>query len=445
MRVRPEGDRRGPSPVGPWSRFFCALFGSLWGLTLLFATGAPSAAAFRDVEFNGPNGLRVLVEERPGSPVLAGVLAFAVGARDEPPDLPRLRDVLLAALMAPGGAAARTRDRIESAGGSMDFQVGDDMVFFRVTLPQPDLASLVEAVALGGGLTEPLGSPDGGTLQSLAESALEPRGKVYWALRAAAYRGTPRAASPLAAFDTAARVSAAELENFRSRHLVARRAFLAIVGPVDARDVAEVIGQCFPNIPSGAPPSEPGPAPEPWLGRTVVPIPSRTAWIALGYLAPPGPSREAEEMAELILRVGEGNASLLCHALREEIGLTYWTGATWENGPDASLAILWAVCAPEDVEVVEGKMRQVLSDALFASTQSNPDRVRWRRDLRRALKDQRAADWARTWAEEKIEQELYRHRTMGGPGRDADGVPLTLWAGHLGSPIVVVGIPKDYE
>lgn len=418
----------------------CAVTGGL------VVTGS-EAAQVQALEI-APSGLRLAVEERPGWSVLSGVLGFAVGACEEPADRPRLRDVLLAALGSPDGPGGRAGQRLEALGGSLSFEVGDEAVFIQAVLPGPDLHTLLDALAAGAGMDgSGVPDPDRGAVVAFVAPSLGPRGRVYWALRGAIHRGTPWAVSPVVALESAARTSSWELEEFRRRNFVGRRAFLAVVGAVTGPEVVEAASARFATLAAGSSPSPSRPIPNPRLGRTVVAVPSLTAWVALGYLGPPGGTAAAGRVEEWARRIGEGNTSLLCKALREEAGLTYWTGTTWEEGVVASLAIFWAECAPENVQLVEAKMRLVLSN-------QSPGRLQWRAGSstdggasRRLIGRQRALGRAQDLVQESIADNVRWRYAPGETADDRMGAAspiLTLTPGSVGSPVVVIGFP-EYE
>jgi zinc protease len=339
------------------------------------------------------NGVRILVEERPGTEVVALQLWVAAGARDEAATELGLAHCLEHMLFKgtvsrPPGFVER---EVEAGGGRMNAGTSWDYTYYHVVVPASRALAMVDVFA------------DLSANASLGEAQLEREKKVIleemrlaedhasgFLMRKAyeaVFAGHPYGRPVLGRPEIVRGLTREQLLNFYRRLYVPEALTLVVVGPVTARDVVAAAERAFARIPrSGArrlPPALPS-AP----GRTIAVVrPSSHAYLALGWAAPRIDHADAPALDLLAWILGQGRSARLGQRLRDRLGLVSTVYAGYGAMEGAGIVSVAAETERGNLERVE---REIVSEI---------ERVREAgvtpEELRRALTVARARHEAR--------------------------------------------------
>jgi zinc protease len=294
---------------------------------------APAVPAARPLaeRFRLPNGIVVLVAERPALPIVIARVAVSAGAVLDPPDKPGLAN--LTALLLPRGTRTRSGPEIDRAiefvGGSLEAEGGRDWVELSLAVLRRDLGLGLELLA--DALLEPTFPADEferkreevqATIRRSEEDPESVAGRIF---RRLAFPGHPYG-QPIAG--TEASLGGLTRDEVAAFYAAAYRpdaTVISVVGDVKASEVRQALTTRL-----GA-----------W--RTAPGAPSRPANVALG--TPPGTEMVQRDLTQATVNLGQatvthghpdyyplvvasqilggGSSSRLYTRVREERGLVY--------------------------------------------------------------------------------------------------------------------------
>jgi len=278
-----------------------------------------------------PNGLSVIVAERPGVPLAAGRLVLRGGSSLDPPGRSGLAH--LVALAARRGTRRRTGPEIdlfvESLGAELGAGVDEDATYFGLSAPVEVLPRCVDVLAdVSSAPIFPAAEVQRlrrREVAALAHDLDEPGVVADRAMLAAAYRDHPYAHSPEGRSADLERVRRLDVAGFHARHYRPSDAVLVVVGKVSAAEALRVVRRRFgawAGPEGGTPPLPPPPPMEPAV--VVVDKPDVTQTQV--RIASPGFARGSPDYFRGIVAsalLGGGFTSRLMEAIRVNRGLSY--------------------------------------------------------------------------------------------------------------------------
>jgi predicted Zn-dependent peptidase len=311
------------------------LAATLTGL-LLAAVPPPPASAqrsgfTRDVL---PNGLVVLVEERPGSGLVAVEVAVMAGARfesgptagaaqfleqlfqDGTPTRPTRRDV---------------RRAITSRGGELGVDVGWERLRLNAQVASEDLPLAVDVLAdmllRSTFERERFEAERTLILQNLAEREDQPEQFLYDVAIANALGDPTLRYLPSGSPEAVAELTYEDLLAYRDARLVGGNTVVAVAGDVRRAEVLPLVQDAFAALPAG-PRQRPVP-----FARAVLPprveweAGTRQATVAVTARAPAVLAAQDRAAMEILSTLLSGFTGRLMREIRDQRGLAYGTGA----------------------------------------------------------------------------------------------------------------------
>ena len=339
-------------------------------LALAVSAGAGTAAGLLGPPLGTrvvlPNGLVVLVAERPGLPIVTVEAAVAAGALLDPPDKPGLAN--LTALLLTRGTRARTGPEIDRAiefvGGSLEGEGGRDASQIVLSVLKKDLALGLDLLA--DVIMEPTFPGEeferkrDEVRASVRRSDEEPGAVAGRVFRALAFPGHPYS---LPVPGTEASLSRITREDVAAFYAAAYRPAATVIAVAGNVTVAEVRAQLEPRLGgwTAALPARPMPGPVPLgapSGTETVQRELTQATVLFGRatVTRPHPDYYPLVLASYIL--GGGSASRLYTRVREERGLVYSIDAEYAPARLAGTFLVEFQSQNAQVREVLGLVRQ---------------------------------------------------------------------------------------
>ena len=347
----------------------CVALGLAGALLLLLAPA--QAALFDPLGIRSQtlsNGLRVIVQEEPESPVVAVEVVVRAGAADETPGREGLAHLLEHVLWAKGGDND-PRAAIEDVGGTTNAGTRRDFTHYYATVPRGNLAVAVRAL---GRIV----------LQNDFEQSVIDRERRVIQEEVAGREDDPSALLSTLTFETVygrehpyghamegsgpslSSLGPAELGTFHRLWYGPNNLALVVVGAADIDSVVTLAGQVFGAL-------VPGPVAAHQRGDVVRPAPARTATIGTSlpdtYLMAAFVGPEIAEPTEVcatdVLTVLLSNASYgrLKRRLQDQSNLVKTMGVDFLTQRDRALLGIWVRCDAKDVPRVEEEIQAELT------------------------------------------------------------------------------------
>jgi zinc protease len=298
------------------------------------ARTAVGAAKGEIQRFELPNGLRLLVREESRVPLVSMVSTFKAGLLAETEANNGITRLLSRTLLK--GTTTRTAeqiaDEIESVGGGIGSEGGNNSLSLSVRVTQPDFdrgLGILADVLLNASLPEKAIAREREVqIASIKSDEEEVTSVARNLLRQHLYEGHPFGLRTLGKPESIGRLVRDELVAFRNRHLVGRNGVIAIFGAVKADEVRVAVEKAFAAMPAGEPaivnPPEPKLLTAPAEFTELKP--KQQAVLMAGYHTIPldHPDRAA---LDLIDEACSDLGSRLFLRIREEMGLAYFVGS----------------------------------------------------------------------------------------------------------------------
>jgi predicted Zn-dependent peptidase len=344
------------------------LVGLLVVFLLFSGSGAPHATAQGGVkgglagaEFTRdvlPGGLVVLVEERPGSGLVAIDVAVLAGARYERGPTASAARFLERLFLAGTPTRPSRRDvlrAITARGGDLDVSAGWERVTLSAELAAEDLPVALDV--LSDMLLNSLFARDRFeaerelVLQDLAEREDNPAA-LFADVAYGTVLGDPELRYvPSGNPETVARLTYEDLLRYRDEHVVRGNTIIAVVGDVRREEVLPQVAAAFAALPPG-PRRAPRPIPPaPPAERVTRQAGSEQANVAVASRTP---GVWAPERPALVLLSGllGGGGQRLYEEIRDRRGLAYATGAGLLQMADVGVLIAYAGTDPVNTDEV---------------------------------------------------------------------------------------------
>jgi zinc protease len=308
--------------------------GAVGALLLLLGLAGPAAVgaaplAHREVL---PNGLVLLVAERPAVPIVAVRVSLRAGAAFDPPDKAGLANLTGALLTR--GTARRTAQELDAAiefvGGRLEAGAGRDALTVSLAVLRKDLGlglDLLQEVVLTPTFPEAELKRKVAEIQAAIERSEEnPEAVAGRALARLVYPGHPYGTPVEGTRQSVGRLTRADVAGFHARHVRPDTTVIAVVGAVTVdearREVARRFG-AWARPPTPAPPPPPPASPGVPGAETVRREHLTQTTILLGRQAVNQRDPDYFPLAVASYILGGGSASRLYQRVREEGGLAY--------------------------------------------------------------------------------------------------------------------------
>jgi zinc protease len=298
-------------------------------LVVALVSGATAAPlAHREVL---PNGIRLLVAERPAIPIVVVRVSIRAGSAFDPPDAGGLAN-LTADLLTRGTAkrAAPELDRaIEFVGGSLETDAGRDTATVSLAVLKKDLdlgLDLLAEVLLQPAFPEDELKRRATDIQAAIQRSEEnPESVAGRELARVLYPGHPYARPTSGTVESVGRLRREQVVGFHRARYRPDAAAIAVVGDVTVQGIREALlrrlgGWTAPSAP--LPVISMAPSSPPVESRTI----TRQLTQATVYLGRPAVRQDHPDYFPLLVAnyvLGGGSASRLYTHVREERGLAY--------------------------------------------------------------------------------------------------------------------------
>ena len=314
--------------------------------------------------FTLPNGLRLLVRENHKVPLVAMTAVFKGALLAETPANNGVTR-LMARTMLKGTttrSAEKIADEIESVGGSIAAESGNNSFYLSASVMKPDLALGLDIMA--DVLVHPtfpdreVKTEQASQIASIQADEDDPVNTARNTLREKLFGPHPYALRGNGTPETVAKLTPADLRTLHDRLTFAKNGVLAVFGDVNAKEVYELAKKAFADLPAGGEPIA-NPAPAPKLDKPVTITanrPKNQAIVMVGYpgadlLSPDRPALEIIDTASSDL------GSRFFDRIREKLGLAYFAGTTQLMGPTPGAFVFYIGTDPAKVEKVDSEFR----------------------------------------------------------------------------------------
>jgi zinc protease len=329
---------------------------------------AVSHTAAKIQRFVLSNGLRLLVREDARLPLVSVAATFTAGLLAETPEINGITRLLAKTLLkgTPTRTAEQIADELESVGGGIGSDGGNNSLSLSVRVMQPDLAlglSVLADVLRHASLPEKaIGREKEVQLASIKADEEEMTSVARNLLRRHLFAGHPFGLRNLGSPESVARLTRDELAAFRDRHLVGRNGVLAIFGAVDAAEVRALVERELGDLPAGEPAIAEPPQPTPLAASLEVgeTRPKQQAVLMCGFhgadLAHPD-----RAPLELIDEACSDLGSRLFLRIREQMGLAYFVGSSQLIGLARGAFIFYVGTDPAKLDAVKAALHEEIA------------------------------------------------------------------------------------
>jgi zinc protease len=285
--------------------------------------------------FELPNGLRLLVREDSRLPLVGMVATFQAGLLAETARDNGVTRLLAKTLLkgTPTRTAEQIADELESVGGGIGSDGGNNSISVTLRVMEPDLArglGILADVLQHASLPEKaIAREKEAQLASIKADEEEMTSVARNLLRKHLFPQHPYGLRSLGTPDSISRLTRDDLVAFRDRHICGKNGVLAIFGAVKAEEVRSLVEREFESFrPGDASPTSPA-DPEPLSASSEVEEikQKQQAVLMVGFH---GPSLRHPDRAalELIDEACSDLGSRLFLRIREQMGLAYFVGTS---------------------------------------------------------------------------------------------------------------------
>lgn len=337
--------------------------------TLAGKNGAEQEVVRSDVKkFVLPNGLRLLVREDPRLPLVSMYAAFRGGLLAEKPEINGITRLLSRALLkgTKNRTSAQISDQIESAGGRIGSDNGNNSFSVGVEVMKPDLGLGLDVLA--DILQNPVFPESEVELEKAAQiAAIKAEDEQITAvarnvLREKLFSNHPYSLRPSGRVASVEKLSPADLKAFKDEYIVAQNGVLAVFGDVKAEDVLKLVEKNFGTMPAGQMALSDPPTPvAPSAPINVVEERNKQqAVVMIGY---PGSDVLSPDrtLLDLLNEASNDLGSRFFNRIREQMGLAYFVGAGNFAGLAPGSFVFYLGTDPKKVDAVTAELQDEIS------------------------------------------------------------------------------------
>lgn len=335
-------------------------------------------------KFELSNGLRVLVREDARLPLVWMAAVFRCGLLAETPETNGVTRLLAKALLR--GTATRAAEQIsgelESVGGEIEAEAGNNSIALRAAVTEPDLdlgLDVLADVLLHATLPEKeIAREKEIRLARIKEEGEEPMAVARDLVRGTLFAKHPFALRKEGSPSAIERITLEELRAFRDRYIVAQNGVLSIFGKVDAGRLKVVLEKKLGSLKGGQLALTNVPRPTPLrASKTVEEIRDKAqAVLMVGFQGSDvyDPDHYALEILD---EASSDLGSRFFVRIREKMGLAYFVGAGQVQALVPGLFAFYLGTDPKKLDSVKAalldEIRKLAQDGL---TQAELDRAR---------------------------------------------------------------------
>jgi len=337
--------------------------------TLAGKNGTEQEVVRSDVKkFVLPNGLRLLVREDPRLPLVSMYAAFRGGLLAEKPEINGITRLLSRALLkgTKNRTSAQISDQIESAGGRIGSDNGNNSFSVGVEVMKPDLGLGLDVLA--DILQNPVFPESEVELEKAAQiAAIKAEDEQITAvarnvLREKLFSNHPYSLRPSGRVASVEKLSPADLKAFKDEYIVAQNGVLAVFGDVKAEDVLKLVEKNFGTMPAGQMALSDPPTPvAPSAPINVVEERNKQqAVVMIGY---PGSDVLSPDrtLLDLLNEASNDLGSRFFNRIREQMGLAYFVGAGNFAGLAPGSFVFYLGTDPKKVDAVTAELQDEIS------------------------------------------------------------------------------------
>ena len=326
------------------------------------AAQQPAAGPIQKFEL--ANGLRLLVREDPRLPLVSAVACFKAGLLAESPALNGVSRLHSRVLLkgTETRSAEEIAEAIESLGGGIGAEAGNNSLGVSIKVMQPDWAAGLEI--LGDVLLHPTFPEKAVAREKEAQLAAikaddeEPVTVARHLMRRTLFPGHPYGLALNGSPESVANLQRDPLLAFHREWVTGCNGVLAVFGAVKALEVKACVEKILGELPAGTPALEkPDPTPVlPESCRVEMAKQKEQAIVMVGYrgLDIFSPERYA---LELIEEASSDLGSRFFVRIREKLGLAYFVGATQMLGLVPGTFVFYLGTDPAKVEAVTAEFQ----------------------------------------------------------------------------------------
>ena len=310
-------------------------------------------------KFELSNGLRLLVREDARLPLVSIYATFRGGLLAETPETNGITKLLSRSILKGTKTlnAAQIAEKLESAGGRIGSDSGNNSFSVMAEVMKPDFALGLDVVA--DVLQNPVFPEAEVELEKQAQiAAIKAENEQITAVARNTAReklfGThPYALRNAGQIESVAKLTPKDLRAMHDQYVVAKNGVIAVFGDVKAEEVVKLVEKEFAKLPSGelALAAPPQPAP---LAEAVAAVEERDkqqAVVMFGYQGADvlSPDRPA---LELLDEASNDLGSRFFERIREQLGLAYFVGAGSFAGLAPGSFVFYLGTDPKKVDLV---------------------------------------------------------------------------------------------
>jgi zinc protease len=327
------------------------------------AAGKPAWEPGEIQKFDLPNGLRLLVREDSSLPLVSMIAVFKAGILAESPGDNGITRLCSRVLVK--GTETRTADQIvdeiESLGGGIGADSGNNSISVTVRVMKPDAAAGLELfsdVLLHPTFPEyEIALEKQFQLASIKAEDEEVTSTARNLMRRNLFPGHPYSLRLNGSPETVSKLTREHVADFYRRFGVAKNCVIAVFGDVKAGQVREMVGEFFAAMPAGAEALTAPPQPPPIEGSKSVEEHKNKAQAVL-MVAYRGADMFSPDrhVLELIDEACSDLGSRFFVRIREKMGLAYFVGSSQMLGLAPGPFIFYLGTAPAKLEAVRAEL-----------------------------------------------------------------------------------------
>ncbi len=317
-------------------------------------------------EIELPGGLRLITRIDRRLPIACATLALGAGCPSEPLEKAGLNS-LLAECLLKGTAtrsAADVADALESLGGSISSNVGNNTLTLRTRCLAEDTPAMLELLA--DVLLHPSFPDDAveaekdAMLADIRDAEEDPASLAFRRLRRLCFGTASYGHHPDGEVESVQSLTRADLVAQHARLACGRNAVLAIAGDIDPQAIREQVGTLFATLPEGQSVQREA---TPAQSAGDIRLPSDKAQAVIALAVPGLTALDPDLPLQMLLEEWcRDMAGPLFTEIREKRGLAYYAAATSLAGVDAGFLSFYMGVAPDKADEARRVLEELLAD-----------------------------------------------------------------------------------
>lgn len=325
-------------------------------------TKAVAPASNEIQKFTLSNGLRLLVREDPRLPLVAAVATFKAGLLVESPENNGINRLFSKTILkgTKERDAQQIAEEIESLGGSIGAEAGNNSVSASINVMQPDLGKgltiLADVLQNPTFPEKAIAREKEAQLANIKAEEEAMTSVARNAMRRSLFPGHPFGLPSNGTAETVESLTGDDLVEFHKKTIVGNNGVLAVFGNVKAEEVRKLVENTFAALPAGEPLLNEPPRPKKFSKAKEVEVIKEKAQaiVMIGYRGTDLFSADRHAL-ELIDVASSDLGSRFFVRIREKLGLAYFVGSSQAPGLVPGPFVFYLGTAPEKVEAVKAE------------------------------------------------------------------------------------------